>query len=203
MARPSPSEYTYEPYGGTSASVTSTNVAKYTGREQDLSDLYYYRHRYYKPSLGRFISEDPIGLAGGTNLYAYVGGNPVGRIDPLGLSDVTFDRGAGTITIYDSQGNQVGQYPAGNNTTSTSNGPWPNGPTITHTTFHPESGPKGPYGSNGNFVFDVPGRTGMGIHSGRRGPQSKTLGCVRSTDEATEFLRELNRTDPLRTITVQ
>ncbi|MCI0526871.1 MAG: RHS repeat-associated core domain-containing protein, partial [Nitrospira sp.] len=56
------------------------------GREQDTADLYYYRNRYYKPSIGRFVSEDPIGLAGGSNWYAYVEQNPLTSIDPLGLS---------------------------------------------------------------------------------------------------------------------
>jgi RHS repeat-associated protein len=79
-------EYTYGPYGTTTSSVASTNKMKYTGREQDLNDLYYYRNRYYKPSTGRFISEDPIGLEGGINLYGYVGGNPVNAVDPLGLA---------------------------------------------------------------------------------------------------------------------
>ncbi|WP_408512662.1 RHS repeat-associated core domain-containing protein [Paraburkholderia sediminicola] len=46
----------------------------------------YYRNRYYSPQIGRFISEDPIGWASGqTNAYACVGGDPVSRIDPLGL----------------------------------------------------------------------------------------------------------------------
>ena len=58
----------------------------YTGREWDEeSGLYYYRARYYDPGVGRFIQKDPIGLAGGMNLYSYVGGNPVKYIDPLGL----------------------------------------------------------------------------------------------------------------------
>jgi len=47
--------------------------------------LYYYRARYYSPELKRFISEDPIGLGGGINFYAYVGNNPVNWVDPLGL----------------------------------------------------------------------------------------------------------------------
>ncbi len=46
--------------------------------------LHYYRARYYDRKLGRFISEDPIRLRGGTNFYAYVGGNPTSRIDPSG-----------------------------------------------------------------------------------------------------------------------
>ena len=168
------------------------------------TNLHYNGFRDYEPRTGRYVEADPIGLAGGANLYAYVRGNPISRIDPLGLSDVTFDRSAGTITVYDNLGNQVGQYPAGNNTTSTSNGAWPDGTyDSSHYVPHPESGATGPYGSNGNFVFDVPGRTGMGIHSGRRGPQSKTLGCIRTTDDATDFLKGLNKTDPLKTITVK
>ncbi|HCJ9826588.1 TPA: RHS repeat protein, partial [Escherichia coli] len=46
------------------------------------SGLYYNRNRYYNPLLGRYITQDPIGLAGGWSLYAY----PVNGIDPLGLS---------------------------------------------------------------------------------------------------------------------
>ena len=46
--------------------------------------LYYNRHRYYDPAQGRYITQDPIGLAGGWNLYQYPL-NPVTKIDPLGL----------------------------------------------------------------------------------------------------------------------
>ena len=46
-----------------------------------------YRARYYDPQIGRFISEDPIGFGGGgTNLYAYVGNDPVNKIDLMGLA---------------------------------------------------------------------------------------------------------------------
>ncbi|EDW2765746.1 RHS repeat protein [Salmonella enterica subsp. enterica] len=52
------------------------------------SGLYYNRHRYYNPGQGRYITQDPIGLKGGWNLYQYPL-NPVTGTDPLGLK-VTF-----------------------------------------------------------------------------------------------------------------
>lgn len=78
-------EYRYDPYGATVASGdASGNPFQYTGRENDGTGLYYYRARYYSPSLGRFISEDPIGLEGGPNPYAYVLGDPLSYTDPEG-----------------------------------------------------------------------------------------------------------------------
>jgi RHS repeat-associated protein len=70
-------------------SANTTNRLKYTGRElDDDSGLYYYRARWYDPSTGRFISEDPIGFQGGINLYAYVGNNPLNANDPSGNQSV-------------------------------------------------------------------------------------------------------------------
>ena len=79
-------EYTYEPFGATTATgTTSTNPFQYTGRENDGTGLYYYRARYYSPTLRRFISHDPLEFeAGGPNLYTYVGNDPVNFTDPTG-----------------------------------------------------------------------------------------------------------------------
>jgi RHS repeat-associated protein len=64
----------------------ATNGFAFTGREWDgETGLYYYRARYYDPSAGRFINEDPIGFMGGANFYAYVGNDPANWVDPLGL----------------------------------------------------------------------------------------------------------------------
>jgi len=47
--------------------------------------LYHTGARYYDPRLGRFLQPDPIGQAGGVNLYAYVNNDPLNGVDPLGL----------------------------------------------------------------------------------------------------------------------
>jgi RHS repeat-associated protein len=78
--------YVYDSFGKLSASTgTLTNPFQYTGRELDPeTGLYYYRARYYDPSAGRFISEDPINFLGGVNFYPYVRNNPVTWPDPSG-----------------------------------------------------------------------------------------------------------------------
>lgn len=81
-------QYSYDPYGNVTQTNTTTgfnNPYLYTGREADSAGLYYYRARYYSPTMGRFISEDPIGFNGGqNNFYSYVKANPLSYSDPQG-----------------------------------------------------------------------------------------------------------------------
>ena len=85
--------YEYGPFGEMlRAEVSDTTVAdnpfRHATKFSDLeSGLVYYGLRYYSPSLGRFINRDPIGEAGGVNLYAFVGNDPGNRWDYLGLDD--------------------------------------------------------------------------------------------------------------------
>ena len=78
--------YTYDSYGRTTASTgTLTNPFQYTGREFDSeTGLLFNRARYFDPSAGRFLSQDPIRFGGGVNFYAYTRNNPVVRTDPFG-----------------------------------------------------------------------------------------------------------------------
>jgi RHS repeat-associated protein len=83
-------EYTYEPFGATSTTGASTsNSFGFTGRETDVTGLYYYRARYYDPRAQRFIAHDPVGYGSGAeNPYAYVGNSPSMWSDPQGLCPV-------------------------------------------------------------------------------------------------------------------
>lgn len=75
----------YDPYG-LPLQGGSTSGYAFTGQQWDAeTQLYYYRARYYSPSLGRFVSSDPAGIGGGINLYGYVGNQTTGARDPLGL----------------------------------------------------------------------------------------------------------------------
>ena len=86
--------YGYSPYGqSTALGPDEGNPIQYTGRENDQTGLLYYRARFYDPVLKRFISEDPIGLAGGPNVYTYTNGNPINLVDPTGNASTCYSAG--------------------------------------------------------------------------------------------------------------
>jgi len=87
-------EYRYDPFGSIQGGNSNPipNSLQFAGREYDAeTQLYYNRARYYDPSVGRFISEDPVGLSGGINPYTYVSNNPVNGTDPSGLDACASD----------------------------------------------------------------------------------------------------------------
>ena len=71
------------------AGTTPRNPIRFQGQQHDdETGLAYNRYRYYDTTTGRFISHDPIRLAGGLNLYQYAH-NPLRWVDPLGLTATT------------------------------------------------------------------------------------------------------------------
>jgi RHS repeat-associated protein len=97
--------------------TTVANPLQFTARELDLeTGLYYYRARYYDPTTGRFLSEDPIEFSGrDVNFYAYSSNDPVNYRDPTGLCRILFN--GNLIRIETNDGSQrLGPFPASNRT---------------------------------------------------------------------------------------
>jgi len=96
-------KYSYLPFGeDLSKTETVPNPFEYVGQYGVMDEgngLDFMRARFYTPHEGRFINPDPIGQAGGVNLYGYVANNPLRLIDPLGLwyIDVNVTGGFGLV----------------------------------------------------------------------------------------------------------
>ncbi len=77
----------YSPFGENAPVGTTFG---FTGQRYDAeTGLYYYKNRYYSPTLNRFLQTDPIGYGAGLNVYAYAGNDPINATDPLGLDSIT------------------------------------------------------------------------------------------------------------------
>jgi RHS repeat-associated protein len=105
-------QYAYTAYGtrtiknqeGATLAVSAIgNDLGFQGQRHDTrTDMIEMRHRWYRPDWGRFISSDPIGLAGGSNFYAFGYGSPLRFRDPLGLMAAQPDvAGNSTTTFWD------------------------------------------------------------------------------------------------------
>ncbi len=84
------------PFGRADVNIaTVDNNLRFAGQYYDSeTGLHYNYFRYYDPSIGRYLTPDPVGLDGGLNLYTYVADNPINFIDPSGLFKlIPFGRG--------------------------------------------------------------------------------------------------------------
>jgi RHS repeat-associated protein len=82
--------YEYGPFGEllrmSGTAIAAENPWRFSSKRQDpTTDWVHYEFRVYDPSSGRWLSRDPIGEAGGENLYGFVGNDPVNGVDPFGL----------------------------------------------------------------------------------------------------------------------
>lgn len=80
--------YSYKPFGKFEQKGSHIeNIHFFNGKLYDEKiGLYHFMNRYYDPSVGRFVQEDPLIISyGQSNLYAYPGNDPLNRVDPLGL----------------------------------------------------------------------------------------------------------------------
>ncbi len=113
----------YLPFGQADVSIaTVDNNLRFAGQYYDNeTGLHYNYHRYYDPSVGRYLTPDPIGLAGGVNLYSYVQNDPVIFSDPLGLWSLSFGFSSMGIDIaiplYNSNNGYFGSPSFGTSTT--------------------------------------------------------------------------------------
>jgi RHS repeat-associated protein len=85
----------YKAFGGATATSLDgfTNNIRFQGQYfDDESGLHYNRYRYYDPGAGRYVSKDPIALAGGMNKFSYSNQNPTRSVDPLGLDTYVVNR---------------------------------------------------------------------------------------------------------------
>ena len=128
------------------------------------------------------------------------------------MSSLRFSRSAEKLELAAANGDPIGVWDAANNVDSRCVGIWPDGAcSFAYYVAHPGDSPSSAYGSLGIFIFNVPGREGMGVHSGRAGAPDGlgrrgflhcTLGCIRATEEATVQLVTTHSVDPITSIAV-
>lgn len=141
-------------------------------------------------------------------------------------SYLVFDRSDGYLYVYSDDHELQARFPAGNNTirpegdpyTVDSKGPAPNGEyPVQDPLYTADSPDKESYGSyffpvgdcgespscTGSAAGDIARRRGIGVHAGRSGPESKTKGCVRVSENDIRDLHAIHRRDPIRKIVIK
>ncbi|MHC8388073.1 RHS repeat-associated core domain-containing protein [Pseudomonas sp. MDT2-39-1] len=105
----------YYPFGGTawwaarSALEASFKTIRYSGKEMDVTGLYYFGLRYYAPWLWRWVSPDPEGNVDGPNLYVMVGNNPLLYTDKSGARKRVVELAKGFVGVLDKAKNAADQ----------------------------------------------------------------------------------------------
>ena len=102
--------YLYSPFGrvtGQWGSMADANRYRFSSKEvHAASGLSYYGLRFYDAGLQRWLNPDPLGEAGGINLFGFVSNDPLTRIDPFGESDenrppvVVFPPSSGLLPLF-------------------------------------------------------------------------------------------------------
>ena len=105
------SSFTYEPYGATS---TTSSPFAFTGAQNDGgSGLLFLRTRYYDPTRGRFLSEDPSGFRGGPNLYEYGMDSPSVLVDREGTDPRSIFQEVASCLLFGGFGAKIGSSASG------------------------------------------------------------------------------------------
>jgi len=97
-------------FGEAEPQVEATEVnLRFPGQYRDSeTGLFYNWNRYYDPTIGRYVTSDPIGLNGGMNTFGYVGGNPMKYVDPNGLVKCTCSATGGGTRSDPEPGKRLG-----------------------------------------------------------------------------------------------
>jgi RHS repeat-associated protein len=168
----------------------------------DESKLSYNYFRSYRPQQGRYDQADPIGLGGGWSRFAYVEGNPLSYVDPMGLDAIIVRNGR--VEYFNSQGELVGNYAytsgvpeCGCDSTTPNKGPIPAGAYTADPRQISEGGfLRSLLGDWGRFRVPLKpgsntqtfGRDGFFLHGGKK-PGS--AGCIDVGDSDIDLFRHL------------
>jgi RHS repeat-associated protein len=102
-------KYRYDVYGNLQAEVgTVSQPYLFSTKRYDYHlGTYYYGYRFYSPSTGRWLTRDPLGEAGGLNLYGFVGNDPVNYVDAFGLHRIVVCTDTKEVQVLDDSGKTV------------------------------------------------------------------------------------------------